>query len=227
MPSFKEFREELLLRIAFATEGNPSTTVDPKQVADEASLAHRPGWVRQAASHWAALGALEVSETLGGGDDGGINTYMTAAGMIEAEGLAHERAYDLYEEMDERRSSSVLLESPQVVSSATTVPASDRIVRIDHNLKPITELQEKLDEVVTWMEADNSLSQEEDAREQRLAELKAGKVVLEAPQASETVLEWLLIRPLKWILEKAAESSVATVVAILLTLLLTLFGVGG
>lgn len=221
-PSFRDFREELLIQIAFKTEGNPSTLVDPSECADEAGLQYRPGWVRQAAKYWDGSGALRIFETMGGGDDGGIS-MMTAPGLADAESLANERGFDLYEEMEERRETPAPKARRPVTAAA---PASDRVVRIDHNSATTTDIQEKLAEVVTWFEHDNSLSREGDARDQRLAELRAGQLIVDAPQANTAVLDWLVLKPLKWLGERVADHAVGAVIAALVTAVGVWLGLG-
>ena len=98
------------------------------------------------------------------------------------------------------------------------------MVRIDHNSQEIREINGKLDQVIESVVESNSLSVDADEKAQRVAELEAGKRMLEAPQAERGLLERLFVPVLKWIAEKSAEQVIATLVITLLTLIAAYFG---
>jgi hypothetical protein len=144
MATYSEFVEELLIEIAFATEATPDRSADPQKVADNAALKYRPGWVRQACKAMKDYGFIELDEALGGGPDGHLHARLTGYGIEEAERLAAERAFDLFEEMEERAQRSQSAAQAQPGSA----PASDRIVRIDHNATAFKEIDTRLDQVI-------------------------------------------------------------------------------
>jgi hypothetical protein len=80
------------------------------------------------------------------------------------------------------------LDVEQGISDAAiqqVIPASDRIVSIDHNKREYQEVRKRLDELIISVEEDNSTEgfSNED-KEQHLAELRAGRELLQATKVS-------------------------------------------
>ncbi|MGI9348138.1 MAG: hypothetical protein ACR2PV_09155 [Gammaproteobacteria bacterium] len=98
-----------------------------------------------------------------------------------------------------------------------TVPAADRIVKLDHNSEPHKESIEKLDELIEEAEEKN-----EPKYQQAAAHLKAAKALLEAPQLREkdkqTIKEWF-----EWLKREITSATFQTSLDKLLAFLLGLF----
>lgn len=109
---------------------------------------------------------------------------------------------------------------------AVAVPASDRIVRLDHNSASYAEAVDKLSQVKDWANRSNELAAADPAEKERvIAEVEAGERLLRAVQVrAETV--WKVLQPaLRWLREKTTEAVYATLVAAALTAVAALLGV--
>jgi hypothetical protein len=107
--------------------------------------------------------------------------------------------------------------------NAQIAPASDRIVRLDHNSDPYREAIESLNRVRDAVAAQNDYADEGD-KGQRLAELDASKVLFAAPQVNLSVARALTVRTLKYLGEKFLEGTVHVLVEAALVALVALLG---
>lgn len=110
------------------------------------------------------------------------------------------------------------------VSPDVTVPASDRVVRLDHNLATYRNVIDALTEIRKAVAETNDYPNAED-KEQRIAELDASKVILGAKRVSLGALRALTIRCLQYLADKFAESVIATLVSAAIVALVALFGI--
>ena len=86
------------------------------------------------------------------------------------------------------------------VSGDDALPASDRFVKLDHNSEPYREAVAAIDNVIEEVRGDNEYgSRDPDDKSQRIAELKAGKKLLEAPRAAYRALSNLLLETLNYL----------------------------
>lgn len=219
--SFRDFKEELLVAIAIQVKGIPSENIAPINAAKTANLIYRSGWIDQAVRALKEDGFLNANFFMGPDLDANISASITGRGLEKVEEYCNARGSDLWEEIDEKSE-----QTEKVVQSATpSAPASDRIVDIDHNSAAYKEIIEKIDEVSNSATKSNSLSSEYSLeRDQRLAEIKAGKILLQAPQANAEKVKLLLVGALKWIGERIADNVVAFVITGLITLILGFLG---
>jgi hypothetical protein len=138
-------------------------------------------------------------------------------GLERAEEIADSNGYDLYEEIEEFEKNSE--------TGTTHVPASDRVVSIDHNSQEYLKVRREIDDVTAAARASNSLSANAGVElDQRLAEIEAGKILLNAPQANPGLVEKLIIPALKRIAEKIADNLIAILVNSVIAGLLALLG---
>jgi hypothetical protein len=217
--SFREFKENLLIAIAILAKGIPTAEIEPLAAAKARNLSYRHGWLRQAVKSLDEQGHVSARFYMGGGEDGGMPVRVTGAGLEYAEELCDNAGSDLYEEIDEHNAAATAVET----ESPVVVPASDRVVKIDHNSNDYKEIVDGLSQVSEAARKSNSLNIESaDIKDQHLAEIDAGKRLLEAPQVNAGLVEKLLIPALKWISEKIAEAVIAAVVATLIALIVTL-----
>jgi hypothetical protein len=87
--------------------------------------------------------------------------------------------------------------------SPSHVPASDRIVTLDHNSEAYRETIEQLDRLVEVLEQVNDYPDIED-KEQRIAELSAGRRMLQSARVRCAAVAAVLGPPLAWLTEKFA-----------------------
>jgi hypothetical protein len=101
------------------------------------------------------------------------------------------------------------------------VPASDRIVAIDHNSKEFSAIEVGLEEVETALAASNSIKDKELIQ----AELAAGRKIIEAPLARVTWVRKLLVDPLVHISKIGRDTALSIVATTLIALILAYFGI--
>ena len=91
------------------------------------------------------------------------------------------------------------------------IPASDRTVTLGHNSPQQKEALEKIDELVAAVEQANDLPATPEEKEQLVAELSAGRKLLEASIVRLAALRATVQPALRWILEKAAGTIVGKI----------------
>jgi hypothetical protein len=102
------------------------------------------------------------------------------------------------------------------------IPASDRIVTLGHNSPEKVELLEKIDELVTAVRETNEFPGPPEEREQIIAELSAGRRLLEATRIRIQALKTVLQPQLNWLAEKAVGAIVGGLATKLLEYLVSL-----
>lgn len=101
------------------------------------------------------------------------------------------------------------------------VPASDRIVAIDHNSREFSAIEVGLEKVEIALAGNNSIEDKELTQ----AELAAGRKIIEAPKARVTLVRKLLIGPLVHISEVGRDTALGIAVTSLIGLILAYFGI--
>lgn len=102
------------------------------------------------------------------------------------------------------------------------IPASDRIVKINHNAPEYQKIIEKLEELEASISKSNSIENEDKDRFQ--AELKAGEGILKGKTARIEVIKTLLVKGLKYIIEHVADVAIVVTAEYLLKLIFQYFG---
>lgn len=100
------------------------------------------------------------------------------------------------------------------------VPASDRIVAIDHNSKEFSAIEAGLDDVERALAGNNSIEDKKLTQ----AELAAGRKIIEAPKARVILVRKLLIDPLVHISKVGRDTALGIAVTKLIGLILAYFG---
>lgn len=90
-----------------------------------------------------------------------------------------------------------------------TIPASDRAVTLGHNSPEQVEALQKIDELVSAVEAKNDFPGDPEFKEQVIAELSAGRRLLEAARVRVTAVREALGPPIKWIIEKGGSAMIS------------------
>jgi hypothetical protein len=96
----------------------------------------------------------------------------------------------------------------QLVISKPRIPASDRVVSLGHNSAEQVEVLAKVDALIEAVERANDLPGSAEDKEQVIAELSAGRRILEAAQVRIESLRAVLQKPVTWIMEKGAGAVV-------------------
>jgi hypothetical protein len=97
---------------------------------------------------------------------------------------------------------------------AKNFPAADRTVSLDHNSQSYREAVERLDELTRSVQQLNDYRDRED-KEQRIAELTSGRMLLSATRVRAAALWAVLNAPLRWLAEKFSGAIVGQLAAAL------------
>jgi hypothetical protein len=136
----------------------------------------------------------------------------------------NDNKYKLVDEYIEPFARDLLRHIERVRATETLLPASDRVVPLDHNSPGVRELGEKLDQVERQMKASNSLKHEPEL-ERNLAEIGAARRLFEAATVRISALTVLLVPALKWLADKATDAVIAIAIGAIAALLASLFGI--
>jgi hypothetical protein len=211
--SFKGFKEELLVGLAVVSNAKPTFSEEAFEVAKKRKLEFRDGWLRQAVKSLDQDGFIRATYFLAGGENLGMPVSITGDGLQLAEEIANSNGFDLYEEISEFNAAT----SAQGKTIETLVPASDRIVRIDHNSTQYKSVVRDIEQVKQYALKSNSLREEfGEVLDQKLAEIEAGERLIQAPQANADMVRSLLVNSLKWLGEKIADHAIGVLVAAVL-----------
>jgi hypothetical protein len=102
------------------------------------------------------------------------------------------------------------------------IPASDRTVSIGHNSPEQKEVLEKIDKLVAAVEKANDFPGDSDDKELVVAELSAGRRLLQAANVRVAAVRETLRPALKWIIEKSAGAMIGKLAGDLLEYLVHL-----
>jgi hypothetical protein len=106
--------------------------------------------------------------------------------------------------------------------NSDNVPASDRVVALDHNSRSYVETNEALSTVEKLVKDSNEISPED--KDLRSAELAAGKTLLGAARVRLSAIVPVLIKTLKSLIKTFYEQAIGIAAGAALTALLTLLG---
>lgn len=107
-------------------------------------------------------------------------------------------------------------------SENNAAPASDRVVRLDHNSNQLREVIVTVDNAIRAIEGLNEELDVETA--QRVIEVVAGRKLLEGPQVDLMFVEALLVGGLRYLAAKTISISVDTAIKAALAAVLLYFG---
>jgi hypothetical protein len=102
------------------------------------------------------------------------------------------------------------------------IPAADRTVSIGHNSPEQKQVLEKIDELVAAVEKTNDFPGDSEDKELVVAELSAGRRLLQAANVRVAAVRETLQPALKWILEKGAGAAIGKLAGDLLEYLVHL-----
>ena len=203
-PSFKSFKNSLLIELAKAEHTDGNQFFDLKTLADNSGLIYTEGWVRKAGNSFRDYGLIREAFSMGGGPDGNMNAKLTAEGLEEAQELTSHLGL-------------------HTLSSQKRIPASDRIVKRSDNEEAWPQAAEGVIALREAMiEANDYGDLDEDEFEQKLSEVRALQIMLDAPQVQWEVLDQLTAKTVKYLAMKFADNAIGLAATGLLVYLTTL-----
>lgn len=102
------------------------------------------------------------------------------------------------------------------------IPASDRVVTLGHNSSEQIEVLQKVDDLLTAVIEANDFPGTPEEKEQTVAELTAGRRLLEATRIRVGAIREVLQPKLNWLIEKAGGAIVGKLATKLLEYFITL-----
>jgi hypothetical protein len=200
---YADFEDSLFLHLGRVAEIVGDFSLNPDEVAERSKLEYQAHWVQEAVKSLEAKGYLNVEA-----HGGFFEVRLTGRGWDTYQDLA-----DVYDFHDDD-------------TATEAVPASDRVVRLDHNSAAYLDADQKLSEVVQAIGSNNEYAATDpEDFEQRIAELESGQRLLKAVRVRVNAITETLIKPLKWLLVKFGESLIGALITIAITALAALFGI--
>jgi hypothetical protein len=202
---YEQFRDDLLVGLTKAAE-TARTSINPRHVMEQAGFSAPLGWTFEAVRELEGQDYLRASYASSPrGSDYGVEVLrVTPAG------------YDRAEEIEAERSG----EAPP-----SAVPASDRVVRLDHNSAGYKEARSALEQAIDNFRGNNEFANSEpDEHSQRVAELESGMRLLEAVQARVDAIIEVLFPVLRWLAQKFTDHLIGRLATAALAALAALLG---
>jgi len=201
---YDEFVEDLFLALGRAASlVGADTFLDAKRAATLRKLEFPYNWLVEATKELEQEGWLHAEPMLNT-----VQVRLTGRGWDHYQELLDE--YDLREEE---------------AAEPLVVPASDRIVRLDHNSAAYLEADARLTEAIAALRENNEYkASDPEDYEQRLAELEGGQRLLKAPRTRLGAVIEVLIRALQWLAVKLADTVAGKMIEKALTALAALLG---
>jgi hypothetical protein len=169
--TYTQFNDDFLMALARKTNREGRNFYDYDEVADEAGLSRKPGWVEMA-----AFALRDSGYTTDASSFKGYAGALTGLGMQEAERL---------------------------------MQAAEQTVELDHSSPEYQKATEALTAVTEEVRESNEYaSSEPEDREQRLAELVAGKLLLAAKKVRLPALLGLLMSALWYLASTFADAAI-------------------
>jgi hypothetical protein len=110
-------------------------------------------------------------------------------------------------------------------TSEEVIPASDRVVRLDHNSAAYLDADAKLSEAVQAIRSNNEYAANNpEEYEQRIAELESGQRLLKAVRVRVDAVMTVLVKTLKWLLVQFGVGLIGTLITLAIGALAALFG---
>jgi len=142
--------------------------------------------------------------------------FMTSSGTDRFDDMLREVRQQVFDPMarDLRRRFLKMAEA----DATGDIPASDRVVTIDHNGPEIVEANEALDNVAEAIRSANDYEDDAD-RGQRLAEISASKMLLSSLRVRAEAIIAVIYRALRYLTEKFVDKAIGAAAAVAFAIL--------
>lgn len=201
---YDEFEESLFLALGRVGKQAGDFSLDPDEIAERSELKYRASWLPEAVRALERKGYLSVKE-----HGGFFEVHLTGPG------------WDMYHDTVDEDEPSY-----EIASTKEAAPASDRIVRLDHNSAAYLDADAKLSEAVQAVRSNNEYAATDpEDYEQRIAELESGQRLIRAVRVRVEAVLTVLMKPLKWLLEKLGEGLIGSLIGKAITAIAALFGI--
>jgi len=231
--AYGDFQKHLLFRIAVLSGGDFERPILAEEAASHIDGRFPTSWVKAVAVKLSDRGLIHVSHDLDSGlfdilnsnldlagklarledykDISRIPYLLTEAGLEEAERSGSYLGYDLWDEID-------LLEAN---SDEAQVAELGRIVGLDRSSSNFEEVESEVGSAIQSIRSDNELMATSEGS-QRIAELEAGRRLIQADQVNESLAKRTLIPALQWAAKKVRDDGAGVAIKLLVTKILTM-----
>lgn len=221
--TYRDFKEELILNFAVATRAETGKFINPEDVAAQIKQDFQRSWTMAAVKELSDIGVLNGKTFISGGG----SYALTGKGLERAEEIANERAFDLYDLMKDGSDEGYVIGDPDQ-GFVIGEPAPVLIIQIDHLSEAFKELDRELNARIQELRSDNELMVNGGAEaRQRIAELEAGKTLINAEQADAGLVQRLLLPSLTWFAKKVRDESASALIKKLIALVVAFLSGAG
>lgn len=159
MSNYTEFEEEFLVAAYLITEASGEPIIEVADILERYRIDSKPQWIMRALSGFKESGFTQGNLTMGPPETQLV--YLNAYGVKEAERLMEQVGVRVSTHEQAAKIDEILGRSPPV---SLIAPASDRIVRFDHNEPEFYQISEGLKIIRETIRSDNELGSEERSR---------------------------------------------------------------
>ena len=203
---FEEFEDRFLIGVYWETEHNNETFIRAGTIIDKYKLTPRPSWISRMADHWEYSYFKDVSKTLDGYDGWSFRISAEGCKKVESQFVDDDEMYQF-------------LNSAPDENANIPIPATDRIVRLDHN--QISEADASVSEVISALETDNGDPDAVGLRERLLGQMRAARELIRVGEYRAYLMYELLVRTLGEIIKRYGNPAIIALANALLSALVS------
>lgn len=231
--TYTDFQRVLLYKFAVTVEADFAKPADVADVAITINGKFQQSWipavtqkfvVQEYIKRWSKP-LFDVSEIMNASEgsaskirksyqwgDAGADLYtLTEWGVEEAERIAELEGWNLRSDIDEVAEQGF----------GSIVVAQGRTVKLNRESSEFKEVETGLNTAIEELRADNMLMSDAEGG-QHLAELEAGKVLIQAEQVNESLIKRVLLPSLTWTAKKIRDEGAVAIIKIGVTKLLAM-----
>lgn len=187
--SYGEFKQQFLVQLALSAKGDTDKHNNPSEVAMLVEGLFQESWVRAVEKELKDTGMADGRSFVGGS-----TISITGPGLEQAEDWAGDYGIDLWEEINDEGPKDAVHSAEQVRVESPMELSIIRTVEIDRLSDAFKSVDRELKRTIDNLRSDNELiSKTGKEGSQRVSELEAGKVLLQAEQADAGLIERLLL----------------------------------
>lgn len=233
--TYSDFQRYLVFRIAVLAGADFERSVYAEDAANHINGRYPASWIATVAVKLKEAGFIDVAATttdnnglfaiidsdlslaeklteLSARKEGSRPQYvLTESGLEEAENAGRYLGLSLWEEIDRLEASG----------GSEHVPETGRIVPLDRTSDIYIEVESEVRDTIHKIRSDNELMASDDGA-QKVAELEAGKALIQADQVNEGLVKRTLVPALLWAAKKVRDEASGTAIKLAVTKLFDL-----
>ncbi|MHC2021474.1 hypothetical protein [Methylobacterium sp. CM6247] len=202
--SYSDFKKLFLIEIALTSEGDTSKSFNPGKIASNIEGKFPNSWIKEAEQD------LKLSQYCDGRTWlNGSTVSITGRGLEEVEDYLAQFGFgELNEEISKRDA-----EAQKSNEETSEHEENAYIIKIDRTDEKFKQIDAQVANIIKELKNNNSVMSEYGAiGSQRIAEIEAGRVLMQAEQVNINLLERVLVDSLKWFMQKIKDEGVKTII---------------